>query len=157
MWELGIAGLGISLTDGGEWILAGGNHFDFPLSFNFESNMSLFGDSLRYCSTSLWWKHVQLEETMWGLVWSWRSESFSMEAKCYFQEFFREVCEMDSPLEQLMEGLTEFLQYDVALPFSSIDKTFYVSPSPDSELRGGCFTSSRVVWNPCIMFSISRV
>jgi hypothetical protein len=65
---------------------------------------------------------------------------------------------MESLVEQLMEGLTEFLQYHVVLPFSSIHKkTFYVSSSPDSELRGGCFTSSRVVWDPGIMFSISWV
>jgi hypothetical protein len=51
-WDPGIAELGISLTDGGEWILVGGNHSDFPLSFSFEGSMSLFGDSLRSCSTS---------------------------------------------------------------------------------------------------------
>jgi hypothetical protein len=71
--------------------------------------MSLFGDSLRSCITSLWWQHVQSEKAIWGLVWSWRSESFSVEAECYFQEFFREVRKMDSLVEQLMEGLTEFL------------------------------------------------
>jgi hypothetical protein len=33
-WEPGITGLGISLTDGDEWIFAGGSHFDFPVSFS---------------------------------------------------------------------------------------------------------------------------
>jgi hypothetical protein len=72
-WDPRIAGLGTSLTDGGEWILAEGNHLDFPLSFSFEESMSLFCDSLRSCSTSLWRQHVQAEEAMIGLVWSWRS------------------------------------------------------------------------------------
>jgi hypothetical protein len=105
-----------------------GNHFDFPLRFNFEGSMSLFGDLLRSCSTSLWRQHVQSEEAMFGLVWSWRSKSFSVEDECYFQELFHEVCEMGSLVEQLVEGLTEFLQYHVSLPISSIHKeTFYVS------------------------------
>jgi hypothetical protein len=35
VWEPRIIELGISLNDGGEWILVGENHFDFPLSFSF--------------------------------------------------------------------------------------------------------------------------
>ena len=59
-----------------------------------------------------------------------------MEAECYFQDFSHELCEMDSLEERLVEGLTEFLRYHVALPISSIQKeTFYVSTSSDSELR----------------------
>jgi hypothetical protein len=54
-WDPGITGLGISLTDRGEWILAEGNHSYFPLSFSFEESVSLFSDSLRSCSASLWW------------------------------------------------------------------------------------------------------
>jgi hypothetical protein len=53
-WDPGISGLGISLTDGGEWIFAGENHFDFPLSFSFGGSTSLVSDSLRFGSTSLW-------------------------------------------------------------------------------------------------------
>jgi hypothetical protein len=34
-WDPRIARLGISLTDRGEWIFIGGNHFDFPLNFSF--------------------------------------------------------------------------------------------------------------------------
>ena len=33
-WDPGITGLGISLTDGDEWIFVGGSHFDFPVSFS---------------------------------------------------------------------------------------------------------------------------
>jgi hypothetical protein len=33
-WDPGITGLGISLTDGDEWIFVGGSYFDFPVSFN---------------------------------------------------------------------------------------------------------------------------
>jgi hypothetical protein len=46
-WDPGIAGLSISLTDGGEWILAGESHFDFPLSFSIEGSTSLGSDSFR--------------------------------------------------------------------------------------------------------------
>jgi hypothetical protein len=38
-WDLGITGMGISLTDRGEWILAGVNHSYFPLRFNFEERV----------------------------------------------------------------------------------------------------------------------
>jgi hypothetical protein len=40
-WGPRIAGLRISLTDGGEWILAGESHFEFPLSFSIEGSTSL--------------------------------------------------------------------------------------------------------------------
>jgi hypothetical protein len=85
-WDLGIAGISISLTDGGEWILAGESHFEFPLSFNIEGSTSLEGDSLRSCSTSLWQQHVQLVETVLVLVWTWRIDSFQVEAMCHLQE-----------------------------------------------------------------------
>jgi hypothetical protein len=98
-WDPGITGLGISLTDRGEWILAGGNPSDFPLSFSFEESVSLFSDSLRSCSSSLWWQNVQPKEAMFGLEWSWRSGSFSMEAECYFQEFSHEMCDSGSLVE----------------------------------------------------------
>jgi hypothetical protein len=57
-WDLGITGLGISLTDGDNQMFAGGSHFDYPLSFNIGESMSLVVDSLRSCSTSLWQHHV---------------------------------------------------------------------------------------------------
>ena len=80
----GIAGLIISLTN--EWTLAGESYFDFPLSFSIEDSTPLEGDSLRSCSTSLWQQHVQLVETMLVLVWTWRIESFRVEARCHLQE-----------------------------------------------------------------------
>jgi hypothetical protein len=57
-WDPGITGLGISLTDGDEKTFAGGSHFSFPLSFSIGESMSLAGDSLRSCTTSLWQQHV---------------------------------------------------------------------------------------------------
>jgi hypothetical protein len=68
------------LTDGGEWIFAGENHFDFPLS------MSLVGDSLRFGSTSYGINTFRSMEAVLCLVWSWRSNSFRVEAVCYLQE-----------------------------------------------------------------------
>jgi hypothetical protein len=56
--DSGIAGLRISLTDGGEWTLAGESYFDFPLRFSVEESTSLEGDSWRSCNTSLWQHHV---------------------------------------------------------------------------------------------------
>ena len=85
-WDPGITGMGISLTDRGEWFFAGENHFDFPLRFNIGGRTSLFGDSLRSCSTSLWQQHVQLVEVVLGLVRSWRTDSFRVETMCYLQE-----------------------------------------------------------------------
>ena len=36
--------MSISLTNGGEWIFAGENHFDFPLNFSIGGSTSLVGD-----------------------------------------------------------------------------------------------------------------
>jgi hypothetical protein len=78
--------LGISLTDGDEWIFARGSHFEFPVSFSIGGITSLIGDALRSCSTLLWQQHVQLAEVMLGLVRSWRIDSFRVEIMCYLQE-----------------------------------------------------------------------
>jgi hypothetical protein len=59
-WDPGIVGMSISLTDGGEWTLAGESYFDFPLSFSVQETTSLEGVSWRSCSASLWQWHVQL-------------------------------------------------------------------------------------------------
>jgi hypothetical protein len=67
-WDPRIAGLGISLTDRGEWTLAGGSCSKFPLSFSVERSASLAGVSRRSCSTSFWHQHVQLMEAVWILV-----------------------------------------------------------------------------------------
>jgi hypothetical protein len=53
-WDPGIAGLRISLTNGGEWTLVGESYFDFPLSFSVKESTSLEGVSWRSCSTSVW-------------------------------------------------------------------------------------------------------
>jgi hypothetical protein len=61
-WDPGITGLSIPLIEGGERILAGGSHLDFPVSFSIEGSTSLEGDSLRSCSTHYgnnmcnWWR-----------------------------------------------------------------------------------------------------
>jgi hypothetical protein len=82
-WDPRIGGLSISSTDRGEWIFEGKGHFYFPLSSNIEGSMSLEGDSLRSCSTSLWYQHVRLVETVLVLVWTWRIDSFWVEARCH--------------------------------------------------------------------------
>jgi hypothetical protein len=69
-WDPGIAGLSSSLTDRGEWTIAGESYSNFPFSTTLE------GASRRSCSTSFWHHHVQLMETMWILVEIWRMESF---------------------------------------------------------------------------------
>jgi hypothetical protein len=95
---------------------------------------------------------------MFLLEWSWRSGSFSFEADCYFQDFSHEMRESGSLVQLLVEGLTNFLQYHVALSIGNIqENTFYVSTLSYSELRGGCFTSSILVWNPCMIFNFSWV
>jgi hypothetical protein len=85
-WDPGIAGLGISLTDRGEWTFAGGSCSNFPLSFSVERSASLAGVSRRSCSTSFWHQHVQLMEAVWILVETWRMDSFRDEAMCHMQE-----------------------------------------------------------------------
>jgi hypothetical protein len=82
-WDLGIAGLSISLTDRGEWTFAGESHFDFTLSFSVEGSTSLKGVSQRSCSTSFWHQQVQLMEVMLILVVAGRMDSFRDEAMCH--------------------------------------------------------------------------
>jgi hypothetical protein len=40
-WDPRIIGLGISSTNGDEWILAGGSHFDFPVSFSIGGSVNV--------------------------------------------------------------------------------------------------------------------
>jgi hypothetical protein len=75
-WDPGIAGLGISLTNKGEWTFAGGSCSNFLLSFSVERSASLAGVSWRSCNTSFWHQHVQLMEVVWILVETWRMDSF---------------------------------------------------------------------------------
>jgi hypothetical protein len=53
-WDPGIAGLSISITDRGEWTIAGESCSEFPLSFSVEESTSLEGVSRRSCSASFW-------------------------------------------------------------------------------------------------------
>jgi hypothetical protein len=78
--------LSISLTDRGEWTIAGESYSNFPLSFSVERSASLAGVSRRSCSTSFWHQHVQLMEAVWILVETWRMDSFRDEAMCHMQE-----------------------------------------------------------------------
>jgi hypothetical protein len=82
-WDLGIAGLSISLTDRGEWTFAEESHFDFTLRFSVEGSTSLEGVSQRSCSTSFWHQQVQLMEVMLILVVAGRMDSFQDEAMCH--------------------------------------------------------------------------
>jgi hypothetical protein len=85
-WDPGIAGLSISLTDRGEWTIAGESYSNFPLSFSVERSASLAGVSRRSCSTSFGHQHEQLMEVVWILVETWRMDSFRDEAMCHMQE-----------------------------------------------------------------------
>jgi hypothetical protein len=53
--------------------------------------------------------------------------------------------------------LIELLQERVGLLIDDIQEASYVHTLQDHTLSGGCFTSSRVVWNPGIIFSFSLV
>jgi hypothetical protein len=82
-WDPRIAGLSSSLTDRGEWTIAGESYSNFPFS------TALEGASWRSCSTSFWHHHVQLREIVWILVEIWRMESFRDEAMGQVQEVHR--------------------------------------------------------------------
>jgi hypothetical protein len=79
-WDPRIAGLSISLTDRGEWTLAGESCSDSPLSFSVEESTSLEGVSRRSDNTSFRHRHGQLMETVLILVLSWRMDSVRDEA-----------------------------------------------------------------------------
>jgi hypothetical protein len=85
-WDPGIAGLSISLTDRGEWTIAGESYSNFPLSFSVERSASLAGVSRRSGNTSFGHQHEQLMEAVWILVETWRMDSFRDEAMCLMQE-----------------------------------------------------------------------
>jgi hypothetical protein len=87
-WDPGIAGLGTSLTDRGEWNFVGGSCSNFPLSISFERSASLAGVPWRSYNTSFWHQHVQLMEVVWIFVETWRVDSFRDEAMCHMQEAF---------------------------------------------------------------------
>jgi hypothetical protein len=80
------------------------------------------------------------------------SSTADTEARASF--FFHEI---GSLVEQFFEGLIELLQYRVALLIDSIQEASYVSTLSDHALSRGCFTSSKLVWDPGIIFSFSLV
>jgi hypothetical protein len=88
-WDPGIAGLSSSLTDRGEWTIAGESYSNFPLSFSVERSASLAGASRRSCITSVGHQHVQLMEAVWILVEIRRMDSLRDEAMCQVQETHR--------------------------------------------------------------------
>jgi hypothetical protein len=82
-WDPEITGLSSSLSDRGEWTIAGESYSNFPLIFSVERSASLAGASRRACITSVGYRHVQLMEFMWILVDIWRMESLRDEAMCH--------------------------------------------------------------------------
>jgi len=59
--------------------------------------------------------------------------------------------------EQLSKELIEFLQYLISLLTDSIQEATHASTLQDNALSKGCFTSSRLVWEPRIALSFSLV
>jgi hypothetical protein len=82
-WDPWIIGLSSSLTDRGEWTIAGESYSNFPLIFSVKRSASLAGVSRRSCITSVGHQHVQLMEVVWILVEIWRMDSFRDEAMCH--------------------------------------------------------------------------
>jgi hypothetical protein len=78
-------------------------------------------------------------------------------ASFYFQEFTPVVHWIGFLEEKFSEGLTEFLQYLIALLIGSIQEASCVSTLQDNALSRGCFTSSRLVWDPGIILNFSLV
>jgi len=142
-WDLGIAGLSISLIDGSEWTLAKESYFDFLLSFSIEESTSLESDSWRSCSTSLWQQRVQLVETVLVLVWTWRMNSFRVEAMCHVQE---------------THGVDMFQDYasqGIAVHVLIWDPGDGVHDS--SSLDGAYCVSHRWTWDPDIIYGLIQL
>ena len=85
-WDLGIVGLSISLTNRGEWTIAGESYYNFPLIFSVERRTSLAGASQRSCITSVGHQHVKLMEVVWILVETRRMDLLWDEAMCQVHE-----------------------------------------------------------------------
>jgi hypothetical protein len=174
--------LGILLTGGDERTFAGGSHLGFPLSFSIGESMSLVGDSLRSCSTSLWQQHVQSVGAMLGLVWYGRTNSFQFETVCYLQETHGSDMLHDyisqgiaihiliwNPgigvlgsstfdgvefqVEWLLEELTEILWPLIILLIKSMWVSRVVNTWRDHILRGVYLVSHRRIWDPSIICS----
>jgi hypothetical protein len=78
--------LSSSLTDRGEWTIAGESYSNFPLIFSVERSASLAGASWRSRITSVGHQHVQLMEAVWILVETRRMDSLWDEAMCQVHE-----------------------------------------------------------------------
>jgi hypothetical protein len=181
-WDPGITGLGISLIDGDERTFARGSHFDFPLSFSIGESMSLAGDSLRSCSTSLWQQHVQSTGAVLSLVCSGRRDPFWVEVMCYFQEthgvdmlqnympqgiavhiliWDPEIGVLGSSMfdgvefrvEWLLGELTKILWPLIILLIRSMWVSCMVSTWRGHILRGFYLVSHRWIWDPGIICS----
>jgi hypothetical protein len=142
-WDPGIARMSISLTDGGEWILVGESHFDFPLTFSIEGSTSLEGDSFRSCNTSLCQQHVQLVETVLVLVWTSRIDSFRVEAMCHLQETHG------------VDMLQDYASHGIAVHVLIWDPGDRVRDS--SALDGTYFMSHRWTWDPGIICGLIQL
>jgi hypothetical protein len=137
-WDPGIAGLSSSLTDRGEWTIAGESYSNFPLSFSVERSASLAGASQRSCITSVGHQHVQLMEAMWILVEIWRMDSFRDEAMGQVQEVHR------------VDIFQDYASQSIAVHFLIWDPGGRVHEC--SSLDGFYCVSHRWTWDPGILF-----
>jgi hypothetical protein len=126
-WDPGIAGLSSSLTDRGEWTMAGESYSNFPLIFGVERSTLVAGDSQRSCITSVGHQHVQLMEAVWILVEIWRMDSFRDEAMGQVQEVHKVDIFQDCSSQSIA---VHFLIWDPrggVYYCSSLDRFYYVS------------------------------
>jgi hypothetical protein len=126
-WDPGITGLSSSLTDRGEWTIAGESYSNFPLSFSVERSTLLAGASWRSCITSVGHQHVQLMEAVWILVEIWWMDSFQDEAMGQVQEVHRVDIFQDCSSQSIA---VHFLIWDPGggvCYCSSLDGFYYVS------------------------------
>jgi hypothetical protein len=130
-WDPRIAGLSSSLTDRGEWTIAGESYSNFPFS------TALEGASWRSCSTSFWHHHVQLREIVWILVEIWRMESFRDEAMGQVQEVHR------------VDIFQDYSSQSIAVHFLIWDPGGGVCYC--SSLDGFYYVSHRWTWDPGIL------
>jgi hypothetical protein len=136
-WDPGIAGLSSSLTDRGEWTIAGESYSNFPLIFSVERSASLAGASQRSCITLVGHQHVQLMEAVWILVEIWRMDSFRDEAMCHMQEVHR------------IDIFQDYASQSIAVHFLIWDPGGGVHYC--SSFEGFYYVSHRWTWDPGIL------
>jgi hypothetical protein len=142
-WDPWITGLSSSLTDKGEWTIAGESYSNFPMIFSVERSASLAGASRRSCITSVRHKHVQLMEVVWILVEIWRMDSFRDESMCHMQEVHRVDIFRDYASQSIA---VHFLIWD---PWGGV---YYCS-----SLDGLYYVSHRWTWDPGIILEGIRL